>query len=50
MTSASSQPRPPIMPLDGSDPREDRFAFDPISEPWLFDGVRTRRIFAFCSI
>lgn len=46
MNSASS-PRPPIMPLDGSDPKTDRFAYDPVSEPWLFDGVRTRRIFAF---
>ncbi|MEM6710860.1 MAG: RDD family protein [Pseudomonadota bacterium] len=24
-----------------------RFAFDPKREPWLFDGVRTRRILAF---
>lgn len=46
-SSQSSSPRPPIMPLDGSDPKRDRFAFDPVSEPWLFDGVRTRRIFAF---
>ncbi len=47
MSNASSQPRPPIMPIDDSDPKTDRFAFDPVSEPWLFDGVRTRRIFAF---
>lgn len=47
MTTASSQPRPPIMPLDGSDPRGDRFAYNPVTEPWLFDGVRTRRIVAF---
>ena len=46
MTTASS-PRPPILPLDGSDPRQDRFAFDPVTQPWLFDGVRTRRILAF---
>ncbi|MEQ8657901.1 MAG: RDD family protein [Hyphomicrobiales bacterium] len=46
-SSQSSSPRPPIMPIDGSDPKRDRFAFDPVSEPWLFDGVRTRRIFAF---
>ncbi|MFK7791705.1 MAG: RDD family protein [Devosiaceae bacterium] len=50
MSTASSQqssPRPPIIPLDGSDPGRDRFAYDPVAEPWLFEGIRTRRIFAF---
>lgn len=46
MTTASS-PRPPLLPLDGSGPRQDRFAYDPVSQPWLFDGVRTRRVLAF---
>lgn len=45
--STTSSPRPPMMPLDGSDPQRDRFAFDPVAEPWLFEGVRTRRIMAF---
>lgn len=46
MTSASS-PRPPIIPLDASGSGADSFAYDPVAQPWLFDGVRTRRIFAF---
>jgi uncharacterized RDD family membrane protein YckC len=45
MSSASFQP--PIIPIDRTGGDNDRFAFDPVSEPWLFDGVRTRRIFAF---
>ncbi|MEM6383776.1 MAG: RDD family protein [Pseudomonadota bacterium] len=42
----TSSPRPPILPLDDS-PNGATFAFDPATQPWLFDGVRTRRIFAF---
>lgn len=45
MSSASFQP--PIIPIDRTGGENDRFAFDPVAEPWLFDGVRTRRIFAF---
>lgn len=43
----SSTPRPPILPFDNTGTGQDRFAFDPVAEPWLFEGVRTRRILAF---
>ncbi|MBV6658173.1 MAG: RDD family protein [Devosiaceae bacterium] len=46
MTDQSGQ-TPPILRLDPSQSQGDTFAFDPVSQPWLFDGVRTRRIFAF---
>ena len=45
--NGQQSPRPPILPLGGSRQGEDRFAFDPVSEPWLFEGMRTRRILAF---
>lgn len=45
--TASSSPQPPIIPLERDRGQHDRFAFDPVAVPWLFDGVRTRRIFAF---
>ena len=47
MNATSSSPRPPLLPLDRQMQEGDRFAFDPVAEPWLFDGVRTRRILAF---
>ncbi|MEM1288493.1 MAG: RDD family protein [Pseudomonadota bacterium] len=38
--------RPPLSFVSGAT-QGSQFAFDPISQPWLFDGVRTRRILAF---
>lgn len=45
--SNTAAPRPPFLSLDGRDRNSDTFAFDPVTQPWLFDGVRTRRILAF---
>lgn len=44
---SKSEPYRPLLPIAPSRHSGDRFAFNPVSEPWLFDGVRTRRILAF---
>lgn len=49
MSEETQTPKPPAFNLDaqtgaGSD---SAFAYDPVAEPWLFEGVRTRRIFGF---
>ena len=45
--SSAAHDQAPLIPIDRTGNAGDRFAFDPVMQPWLYDGVRTRRIFAF---